>query len=424
MYIQDRLKNGIRVISKEMPEMRSVTVGVWIRTGSAFEEPYDNGVSHYIEHMLFKGTETRTAKDLADAIDGIGGQINAFTSKECTCYYVKVLDTHLDIGIDILSDMIKHSKFDETDCLKEKKIIYDEIALYEDSPEDVAYDLLADTIFGKTGLGQPILGSKTSLEAMTRERVMTYLQTHYTPSNIVISVAGSFNRTAMLELLNHGFGALKDEITASEHTYDATFHNGYQFTFKDIEQHHLCIGLKGVPYNDPEIYPLMVLNNLLGGGTSSRLFQNVREEQGLAYSIFSHPSQYKKTGLMTVYASFIPENLETVAEAIIEEIQNLRDLQISDQELERSKEQLKGNYILGLESTGSIMTMLGKSLLLSDRIETLDEVIQSIDAVKMKDVKRMIQHVFDPSVLAMTLVGRVQKQEAEMLYNKFRSMYQ
>lgn len=423
MYIQDRLKNGIRVISKEMPEMRSVAIGIWINTGSAYEGDHENGVSHYIEHMLFKGTQTRSAKDLADVIDGIGGQINAFTSKECTCFYVKVLDTHLDIGIDVLSDMIRHSVFDENDCQKEKKIIVDEIALYEDSPEDVAYDLLADTIFGKTGLGQPILGSRESLQSLSREQVLNYLKDHYTPENMVISVAGSFNRETMLKLLNIDFSAIHAASKRASQTYETTFHKGFQHAFKDIEQHHLCIGFKGVAYNDREIYPLMVLNNLLGGGTSSRLFQNIREDKGLAYSIFSHPSQYKDIGLMTIYVGFIPENLELVTEAIIDEIQKLRKLTISASELERSKEQLKGNYILGLESTGSIMTMLGKSLLLSDRIETLDEVIQSIDNVKMEDVERMIHHIFDPEALALSLVGRVQAEDAEKLFEQFQKIY-
>lgn len=405
-----------------MPEMRSVSAGVWVKAGSAFETNSDNGVSHFIEHMLFKGTEKRTAKDLADEIDGIGGQINAFTSKDCTCYYVKVIDSHLEIGLDVLSDMINHSKFDEVEFVKEKKIIYGEIALYEDSPEDVVYDLLSETIFKKDGLGQPILGTEETLGALTRERVLSYLKEHYTPDNIVISVAGRFNRDHMLELLEEGFGGLKGS-KHQEQSHSSLFNSGFQSRYKDIEQYHLCIGLKGVPYDDQDIYSLMVLNNLLGGGTSSRLFQNIREDKGLAYSIYSHPSQYSGIGLMTIYASFIPENLIQVMESIVIEIKEMLKLNISSRELERSKEQLKGNYILGLESTGSIMSMLGKSLLMFNKIETLDEVISCIDSVKMKDIERMIKLIFDKDALALTLVGRVEENDAEEIYRLLKNIY-
>ena len=422
MYIQDKLSNGMRIVSKEMPEMRSVSVGVWINTGSAFETKALNGVSHFIEHMLFKGTENRTAKDLADEIDGIGGQINAFTSKECTCYYVKVLDTHLDLGIDVLSDMIKNSKFDEKEIIKEKKIVFDEIALYEDSPEDVAYDLLAEALFSDNGLGQPILGTEESLGALSKAQIQAYLKREYRPSNMVISVAGSYKREELLNLLENHFGTIEKTELHEPLAYETGFRSNVKYRFKDIEQHHLCIGLPGVAYNEADIYPIMVLNNLLGGGTSSRLFQNVREEKGLAYSIFSHPSQYKEIGLMTIYASFVPDHLDAVTNAIEFEINQLLQGDISLEELERSKEQLKGNYILGLESTGSIMTMLGKSQLLTNRIETLDEVINAIDAVEISDLKRMIHHVFGESKVSVALVGRVNESDAKKVFKQFKSI--
>lgn len=418
MHIHDRLTNGIQVVSKKMPEMRSVSVGIWINTGSAFETKVENGVSHLIEHMLFKGTKTKSAKDLSDIIDGIGGQINAFTGKECTCYYVKVLDSNLEIGIDILSDMIINSKIDIEELEKEKKIIYDEIALYEDSPEDVAYEELAEVIFKNEGLGQPILGTEETLKKFDRDVIVNYLENHYIPENMVISVAGSFDHSNLISLLEESFNKIEKGKVESAQNYEAKFNNGYSFKYKDIEQYHLCIAYRGVCYNDSDIYPLLVLNNLLGGGTSSRLFQNIREDQGLAYSIFSHPTQYKDMGLMTIYAGFVPRNLEKVIEAIKLEILNLKNMMIDDSELSRAKEQLKGNYILGLESTGSIMSMLGRSLLLSDEIETLDEVIDSINLVEMEDISRMIKLVFESDNLAVALVGKGDKELVEKVYKE------
>lgn len=418
MYIHDRLANGIRVVSKEMPEMRSVSVGIWINTGSAYETQEENGISHLIEHMLFKGTKTKSAKDLADIIDGIGGQINAFTGKECTCYYVKVLDSHLEIGIDILSDMIINSKFDIEELEKEKKIIYDEIALYEDSPEDVAYEELAEIIFKNEGLGQPILGTEETLERLNSDTIVKYLKNHYIPKNMVISIAGSFDHSNMLTYLEESFSKISKGNIEESQNYKAVFNNGYSFKYKDIEQYHLCLGYKGVCYNNSDIYPLLVLNNLLGGGTSSRLFQNIREDQGLAYSIFSHPTQYKDLGLMTIYAGFVPKNLNKVIDSIKLEIANLKNNDIEESELSRAKEQLKGNYILGLESTGSIMSMLGKSLLLTNEIETLDEVIDSINSVKMEDINRMINLVFESNNFAVTLVGKVDKEVVEKVYKE------
>ncbi len=422
MYQRHELSNGIRVVTYPMQGMRSMSLGLWINAGSAYESAAFSGVSHFVEHMLFKGTETRSAKDLADIVDGIGGQINAFTSKECTSYYIKVLDTHLDVAVDVLADMLLKSVHDPIEIEKEKNVILDEIASYEDSPEDVVYDLLAEVIYGKHPLGFPILGSEDSVRSLSRDTIQMLLGQRYTAENIVISVAGSFNEAELIQLLEARFGVVgKADVPAVDPAVPA-FTKAWAVKEKDIEQVHLCVGFDGVKYSDDDLYPLMVLNNVLGGGTSSRLFQSIRENQGLAYSVYSHPSLYKDNGLMTIYASFVPENLKPVMKSLCEELQNMRRHDISQEEIQRGKEQLKGNYILGLESTGSFMSMMGKSELMAGMIETIDEVIEKIDRVEAADVFRMADRILTPECYAVALTGRVTDEEGRWTFEQLKSL--
>lgn len=422
MYQRHELSNGIRVVAYPMPGMRSLSLGLWINAGSAYETMETSGISHFVEHMLFKGTQTRSAKDLADCVDGIGGQINAFTGKECTSYYIKVLDTHLDIAVELLGDMLLHSVHDPVEIEKEKNVILDEIALYEDSPEDVVYDLLAEVIFGRHPLGFPILGTEASVRSLSRETVNGLLAARYSAENIVISAAGSYGEEELLRLLEQHFGTVPRNGAAAADPPLPTFHSAWGIREKDIEQIHLCVGFEGVRYSDDDLYPLMVMNNILGGGTSSRLFQSIREDQGLAYSVYSHPSLYKDNGLMTVYASFIPENLEPVMNSLTEEIRKLRLGQFTEEEILRGKEQLKGNYILGLESTGSFMSMMGKSELMAGVIETIDEVIEKIDRVSAADVQRMTDRVLTPERCAVALTGRVSDREGLLAFEKLKTI--
>lgn len=422
MYHRHELSNGIRVVTYPMPGMRSLSLGLWINAGSAYEAHAFSGVSHFVEHMLFKGTEAHSAKDLADIVDGIGGQINAFTSKECTSYYIKVLDTHLDIAVDLLSDMLLRSVYDPAEIEKEKNVILDEIALYEDSPEDVVYDLLAEVIYGKHPLGFPILGTETSVRNLSRRTIQSLLEERYTAENIVISVAGSFKESELLSRLEARFGEVRKAGAVAVDPPVPAFTKDWAVREKDIEQVHLCVGFNGVKYSDDDLYPLMVLNNILGGGTSSRLFQGIRENQGLAYSVYSHPSLYKDNGLMTIYASFIPENLEPVMTSLCEELQKIRRHEISNEEILRGKEQLKGNYILGLESTGSFMSMMGKGELMAGMIETMDEVIEKIDGVQAADVFRMADQVLTPECYAVALTGRVTDKEGKWTFDQLKSI--
>lgn len=422
MYHRHELSNGIRVVTYPMPEMRSLSLGLWVNAGSAYEAKASSGVSHFVEHMLFKGTETRSAKDLADIVDGIGGQINAFTSKECTSYYIKVLDTHLDIAVDVLGDMLLKSVHDPIEIEKEKNVILDEIALYEDSPEDVVYDLLAEVIYGGHPLGFPILGTVESVKNLTRDTIQELLTERYTAENIVISVAGSFNELELITLLEARFKEVRRAGSVATDPPIPAFSKAWAVKEKDIEQVHLCVGFDGVKYSDDDLYPLMVLNNILGGGTSSRLFQSIRENQGLAYSVYSHPSLYKDNGLMTIYASFVPENLETVMVSLCEELKKIRCHEISAEEILRGKEQLKGNYILGLESTGSFMSMMGKGEIMAGMIETMDEVIDKIDSVQAADVFRMADQVLTPSCYAVALTGRVTDKEGKWTFEQLKSI--
>jgi len=402
------LNNGIKVIMRNIPHVRSVSIGVWVNTGSTVETEENNGISHFIEHMLFKGTFKRTAKEIAVHMDNIGGQLNAFTSKECTCYYSKVLDSHIDTAIDLLSDMLLNSKFDDNDILKEKSVICEEISMYEDSPEDLVYDSLSKTIFHKHSLGFPILGTYNSIESLKKQDILDYMDCNYTGKNIVISVAGSFEEDYLIEELKRKFGYFSFKTGKNRTIEKPIFHSNYTYTNKDIEQIHLCVGFEGIPNDGEEnLYPLYILNNIFGGSMSSRLFQVVREEHGLAYSIYSHPSFYKNFGLFSIYVSLNPQQLSNVVKLISSETKNLVKDYITEEELNRSKEQLKGNYILGLESTSSIMTMLGKSEIYGKKIESMEEVLKKIDNVSMYDIKNNINKIFNNEKISLSIVGKL-----------------
>ncbi|WP_073148639.1 M16 family metallopeptidase [Paramaledivibacter caminithermalis] len=401
------LNNGIKVITRKLSHVRSVSIGIWVRTGSVSENIYNNGISHFIEHMLFKGTFDRTAKEIASDMDSIGGQINAFTSKEYTCYYSKVLDSHMDIAIDILSDMILNSKFDENDIIKEKSVIYEEISMYEDSPEDLVYDSLSKVIFNGHSLGLPILGTQDSIESLSKQDLVNYMKTNYNRDSIAIAVAGSFDESNLIKELNRKFGWYAFESSDERNIEKPIFHSNYIYRSKDIEQIHLCIGFNGVANDGDIIYPLYILNNIFGGSMSSRLFQIIREEHGLAYSIYSHPSFYKNFGLFTIYVSLNPSQLKKVTELITIEINKLVNNYITKEELNRAKEQLKGNYILGLESTSSIMTMLGKYEIFGKKIKSIGEVLKSIDSVNMSDMENIINKIFKGDKFSLSIVGKL-----------------
>lgn len=406
MYKKHVLENGLTIIGEEIPYVKSISLGIWINAGSRIEDEEISGISHFIEHMLFKGTKNRTSKQIASEIDNLGGQINAFTSKECTCYYVKLLDSHIDIGIDILSDMILNSKFNEDDLDKERSVIIEELKMYEDSPEDLAYDLLTENIYKNDPLGMNIIGTEESLKKLNREKLLDYFNKYYVPNNSVIAISGNFNFNEIINKIEDKFKGWKKRSVNID-IKKAEFKSCFLTKNKDIEQVNLAMSLEAVPLeNDEEVYALAVINTVFGGSISSRLFQKIREEKGLVYSIYSSQSLYRKCGELGIFASMSNEHLEEVYESIIEEIKIMKKDYLTEQEIKESKEQLKGSYILGLESTSSRMMSIGRSLLLNNKVESTDDILKSIDNVDRETVKKVIDKIFNLNKLGVCIVGR------------------
>lgn len=406
MYKIHTLDNGLTIVGEEIPYLKSITLGVWVNAGSRIESEKLSGISHFIEHMLFKGTKNRTSKEIASTIDNLGGQINAFTSKECTCYYVKLLDEHIDIGLDILSDMFLNPLFDKEDIEKERQVILEELKMYEDSPEDLVYDLLMEGVYKTDALGGNIIGTKESLDNMNREIISDYFKKYYVASNSVISISGNFKFEEIVKLIEEKFknlnkGDVNIEITTPE------FHPCFIAKNKDTEQVNLAISLKAIPLEDREdAYALSIINNIFGGSISSRLFQNIRENKGLVYSIYSAPSLYRKSGELGIYASMSNENLKKVYNLLLEEIDNIRENHLTEEEIRESKEQLKGSYILGLESTSSRMMSIGKSMLLTKKVKDPNDIIESINNIEKARIDLIIDKVFNKENIGICIVGR------------------
>jgi len=410
MYKRIKLENGVRVVCEKIPYLRSVSIGIWVGTGSRNESQSNNGISHFIEHMLFKGTDNRSAREIADSIDSIGGQLNAFTGKECTCYYTKTLDSHADIALDVLSDMFFNSRFEEKDIEVEKKVILEEIGMHEDSPEELVHDILSETVWEDNSLGLPILGTRETLLNINKDKIKAYINERYLPQNTVIAVAGNFEEDRIIDVIKEKFGGWNASGKDSKTIEDAKFKVNSKIKVKDTEQIHICMGFEGVAHGSDELYPLLAVNNVLGGGMSSRMFQKIREEKGLVYSIYSYPSSYKNAGLFTIYAGMNAEHLEKVVELIIKEIKILIKEGISKDELEKSREQLKGSYILGLESTSSRMNSIGKAEVLMGSIYTPDEILKKIDAVNQESVERVIKQIFCLDKISFAIVGNIKKE--------------
>lgn len=409
MFKRLKLDNGVKIVYEKIPYIRSVSIGIWVGTGSRNETPENNGISHFVEHMLFKGTDMRTAKEIAESIDSIGGQINAFTGKECTCYYTKTLDTHIDIAIDVLADMFFHSKFAESDIKVEKKVVMEEIGMYEDSPEELVHDVLSETVWSGSTIGYPILGTQESLKNIARDTIKEYMENSYRTSNTVISAAGNFDEEKLLDLISKYFSSWEPCNSEQNDYGKVNFTPGIQIKEKDTEQIHICLGFNGIEHGDDRLYTLLAVNNIFGGGMSSRLFQKIREERGLVYSIYSYPSSYKGAGLFSIYAGMNPQQLPKVIELIKQEINTIKKEKISEDELRKSKEQLKGSYMLGLENTSSRMNSIGKSELLLGYINTPEEVLEKIDKINIEDAYKVIDDIFDYNKMGFAAVGNIKK---------------
>lgn len=404
VYRMETLPNGVRIVTEEIPHVRSVAIGLWIGAGTRDESEENRGISHFIEHMLFKGTKKRSAKELAETLEAVGGQLNAFTTKEYTCYYAKILDEDFELAVDVLSDMYFNSRFEPKEIEKEKKVVIEEIKMYEDSPDELIHDVFTQTIWQDHPLGQPILGTCESIEGMSRDKVLDFLERNYTPQNLVVAVAGKINHRRACDRLGSVFGAFggsgKRVVDSKPKVYPVSKHIS-----KETEQTQIVMGVPGLAQDDPSIYPLHVLNNVLGGGLSSRLFQEIREERGMAYSVYSYHSTFVDSGLFAIYAGTSPANSQEVIDCILAELAKLKSEGITGQELERTKAQIKGSLYLSLESVSSRMSRLGKTELCFDRIISLDEVVDKINQVKVQDVKELAERMLDPKYLTLTTIG-------------------
>lgn len=418
MYKRNILNNGIRIVSEHIPYVNSISIGIWVKSGSRYENNDNNGVSHFIEHMLFKGTENRSAKKIAQEIEELGGQINAFTGKEATCYYVKLLDEHYKVGIEVLSDMILNPKFSVEDIEKEKSVIQEEINMYEDSPEDLVSDIISSATWNLDALSYPILGTNSTIKNMTKESICEYFNSRYTPENIVISVAGNFDENVIIKSLEAAFANWidKPKNTSEIILSSPSINKKIIVRSKDIEQIHIALTLKGIELGNDKLYTLLAINNFFGAGTSSQLFQKIREESGYVYTIYSFPSSYKNCGIFNIYFALNEQYLENAIELIKTEIKSIISTKMSLDDIKKSKEQLKGNYILGLESISSRMFSMGKSELMLEKIFEPKEILQKIDAITKDDVFEMIDCIFSNGIYSAAAVGRNIKEEK---LNKF-----
>ena len=405
MYKEYILKNNLTVIFERLNHLKSVSFGVWVGSGARNETRSNSGISHFIEHMVFKGTKNRTAKDIACEIDRIGGEINAFTGKDCTCFYTKTLYSDLETAVDILSDMLLNPVFNPVHMETEKKVVAEEISMYEDDPEELVHDLLTEEMWNGVPLGYPILGTVESLESITRDDLLEYMSSFYVPDNCVISVVGNFEEEQLIEVINKYFGAWTPLEYCSLTNERPIFRAHFLFRKKETEQTHLCIGFRGISLSDERMYALLVLNNIIGGGMSSRLFQNIREELGLVYSIYSFPTSFRDCGMFTIYAATSPDKANNVIECIGTEINNLITNGITENELLLSKNQLKGNYCLSLDSTTGRMSAIGKSKTITGKVTDPEETLKKIDSIRINDVLELIRWIFKEGETGVVILG-------------------
>jgi predicted Zn-dependent peptidase len=404
MYRKDTLTNGIRVVSETLPKSRSVSLGVWVKVGSRHEPRELSGVSHFIEHMFFKGTQKRTARDIATEIDALGGEMNAFTGQESTTYYVKVLDEHLPVAIEILADILMGSKFASADMEKERKIILEEIKMVEDTPDDHIHEIFTATVWKDHPLGRPILGTKETIKALSHQDLLAHIEHFYCPKEIIISAAGNFDHGRLLELLEAAFGRLSRPGGVKQETAPV-FHSAITVRKKQLEQVQVCLGFKGLQYTHEDRYVSLALNTVLGNSMSSRLFQEVREQNALAYSIYSYVVTYRDTGLLTIYAGTDPANAMEAIRLVMQEIRKLRDEGITPAEETRLRNQIKGNLVLSLESSSSHMSRIARQEMYFGKYLTVDDIIKGVDKVTAADVLRLARQFFVRENLSLSILG-------------------
>lgn len=401
------LPNGLTLISEEMEHIRSVSIGIWVKTGSRDEDSAVNGITHFVEHMVFKGTSNRTAEDIARQVDSIGGNMDAFTAKECICFNIKVLDEHLPIAIEVLSDLVLHPVFDPKDIVRERGVILEEIKMDEDSPDYLVHEIFTQNFWKDHPLGLPILGTKETVRRFERDTVRNYWQNRFSPGNLIICAAGHLNHEEFVNLVNRYFAELPPGENGFHQTSPKPFSRIIMRNKKSLEQVQLCLGVPSHPISHEMRYVSYVLNTVLGGGMSSRLFQNIRERQGLVYAIFSELNPYRDTGCLSVYAGSSRDNVSRVVESVVAEFHRLKNEPIPADELRRAKDQLKGSLMLSLESSTARMLNLARQEMYFDRFFTMDEIIDRVEAVTAEDIVHLSQEFFRPEQIAVTVLGNL-----------------
>lgn len=402
------LDNGVRILCEKLTHVRSCAVGVWVESGSRHEPAELSGISHFLEHMLFKGTATRNAGTLAEEYDAIGGQVNAFTTKEHTCFYVRTLDTHVRKAAELLCDMFFHSVFRDEDADLERSVIIEEIGMYEDTPEDLCSELLAGAVYRDSSLGRPILGTQETLKGIRHRQLSDYARQNYTPRNTIVALSGSFSDEDVA-FIKEMFSNMAEGTPPA--LPDAPYRPSVALRRKDIEQNHLIVAFPCPALGSPDRFTLQALNNILGAGMSSRLFQRVREQSGLCYTIYSYTALYLGAGLLGVYVALNKDTERQALSLIREELLRIREDGVTGDELSRTKEQLKASLLMGLESTISRMSTLARNEMVYGRSVSVDELVAGLEKVGREDVRSMAQQVLDFDALSFSAVGNVAKEE-------------
>jgi predicted Zn-dependent peptidase len=401
------LPNGLMVISEEMQHLRSVSIGIWIKTGSRDEDPQWNGISHFVEHMVFKGTKNRSAEDIARQVDSIGGNMDAFTAKECVCFNMKVLDEHLPIALDVLSDLVLNPTFDAKDLSRERGVILEEIKMDEDNPDYLVHEIFTQNFWKDHPLGKPILGTKDTVKKFERDPVESFYSERFIPGNIIICAAGNLKHAKFVELVAKYFDKMKPRKNGFHSSAPKIVPRIIMRNKKSLEQVQICVGVPSYPIAHEGRYASYILNTLLGGGMSSRLFQNIRERQGLAYSIYSDLNPYRDTGCLAVYAGTSRASAGKVVKSVVSEFGKLKSELVPPEELRRAKDQLKGSLMLSLESSTARMSNLARQEMYFDRFYGMDELLEKIEIVTAAELKEFADQFFRAESIAVTVLGNL-----------------
>lgn len=420
MHQKFKLDNGITVVHQPLEGYKSLSIGVWIKVGAAYETAENNGISHFIEHMVFKGTKSYTAKDISLIIDGVGGEINAYTAKECTCFYTKTLGDHMEIALKLLSELVLYPSFEQEHIDVEKVVIEDEINMYEDSAEELVSDLLQTVTFGNHALSRPILGTKETINSFTKDELLAYYKAFYTPENMIISISGNYQVKELEHLVKTYFDMpFSDRPVVSLNKEVPIFNTGFVCSNKENEQIQVSLDFPGIPFEDPSSYDMTLLSNLLGGTNSSLLFQQIREEKGLSYSIYSEPCFYDEVGTLNISFGASKENVDQIMGLIFDIIQNKLYPAINPETLNHAKDQLKGSVVLGMEGTEHVMDWIGRIELFAHTEKDMDAVIKKIDAISLEGVQNLYKKVFESGAYSLAIVGDISEKDVKKLYKKY-----